>query len=643
MTQVDKDNHYNNHKINMKKQNKKLITLLPYIVSILFLAVYILLAIHYVQIIEPVMDEGTYLLKGKWYWQNIYQPFEENSPITNKPPLAFYSLGISQILFPPGLASGRYFAVFLGVLLLIGQWLTVRRLSGNWWAVLSIALYAISPAWIIYYSRAMTQVVTSLLIVWSLYFVLGDKRKQWQLISGAILAALVVMVRQNLLPLFLFILIYIVWENGFRKSIAPTLAGFFTFIGLNALYWPEIYFAIWQPFFPDLFDRMIINIFHLNSYTGDMGTSFLQRDYSLIYEIQVLFDCVRYFFLPIFTTLSSFIILSPKDLYFEKKNRKITFLAVSFLFLLIMHFGYAMYHNVILYSFPAYQAFYLPIGIILIPLIFNEMRSWNDKHKFWMLSLLVIVLCTGIGLSLYRQIAPFFMNWNIPSFSQHKIINGPYELWDVLLNQYNISIRLQEFLIPAIIGFFAGISILLLSRIIHKIIANKKTSLSYGSILFITCFILSILLSPTFILAANSSIETHPDLNVPVWYESIGEQLTKMIPAGSLVYWEGYTPISFLYLPNVEVFPQQLNMYFWYHTGGDSDFLETRGYWNEELALKWINEADILVFNEDAYASRFLKLDPSIQDDFNQLPFTQCIDPCDETSKSIILKRVPIE
>jgi hypothetical protein len=32
---------------------------------------------HYVPIIEPVMDEGTYLLKGKWYWENTYQPFQE--------------------------------------------------------------------------------------------------------------------------------------------------------------------------------------------------------------------------------------------------------------------------------------------------------------------------------------------------------------------------------------------------------------------------------------------------------------------------------------------------------------------------------------------------------------------------------------
>jgi uncharacterized BrkB/YihY/UPF0761 family membrane protein len=75
-----------------------------------------------------------------------------------------------------------------------------------------------SPSWIIYYSRAMTQVVTSLLIVWSLYFLLGEDRKQSQLIIGAILAALVVMVRQNLLPLFVFTLLYISVGKRFEEE-----------------------------------------------------------------------------------------------------------------------------------------------------------------------------------------------------------------------------------------------------------------------------------------------------------------------------------------------------------------------------------------------------------------------------------------
>ena len=625
----------------MKKNKQKIIDLLPFILSILILLVYVATAIHYVPIIEPVMDEGTYLLKGKWYWQNTYQPFEEGGPITNKPPLAFYSLGISQILFSPGLASGRYFAVFLSVLMLTGQWLTVKRLAGKWWATFSIALYALSPAWIIYYSRAMTQVVTSLLIVWSLYFCLGKDRKSYQLMLGAILAAMVVMVRQNLLPLFIFTLLYIIWENGFRKSILPVLGGIFTFIGFNALYWPQIYYSIWQPFFPKFLDSLITHVFHLSSSIGDMGTPFLNREYKPIYQIQVFFDCVRYFFLPVFISLASFIIYSPKDMFHKNENKKVAFLACSFLFLLILHYGYAMMDNDILYSFPAYQAFYLPLGIALIPFVFKETLSWQNKNRYWMLALFIILACTGIGLSLYRSVAAFFMNWNLPSISTRQFFHGPYELWDVLLNRFHISISTQEFVVPAIAGFLAGILIVILAGIFHKIVRGEKKEISYGSALFLVCFLLGIVLSPTFILAANGSIETNADMDIPAWYENIGEELAQTIPEGSLVYWEGYTPIPFLYLPDVKLFPPQLNMYFPYQIGGDPDFLEGRGYWNEELAQKWIKEADILVFNEEAYTNRFLKLDSSLQDDYRLLPFNQCMDPCDGTEGSVVLERIP--
>ena len=621
---------------------KKITTSLPRLFSVLIIAIYVLLAIHYAQIIEPVMDEGTYLLKGMWYWNDTYQPFEEYGPITNKPPLAFYSLGISQILFEPGLESGRYFAIFLSVLLLIGQWMTVKRLAGEWWATFSIALYIISPAWIIYYSRAMTQVVTSLLIVWSLYFFLGENRNKSQLIIGAILSACMVMVRQNLLPLFFFSLVYIVWENGFRKSWLPVLIGISTFIAFNLFYWSEIYTAIWYPYLPEFLNNIILNIFNLEYIPEAMGTSYLNREYIPIYEIQVLFDGVRYFFVPILATILSFIVLFPRKMFTEKVHRKTAFLACSFLFLSALHFGFVSYDNTILYSFPAYLAFYLPIGICLIPLFTKDILTLNNKTRHWVLSITILLLTTGIGLSLYRQIAPFFMNINLPSLSL-RTFSGPYELWDVLLNQYNISIRTQEFLIPAVVGLFTGVLILLLSKLFHAIIRRKNEAISYGSILILFVFCLAILLSPTFILAAQSSIATCPNTNILTRYEEIGAAMQGYFPKDSLIYWEGFTPIALLYLPDVEVFPAQLNMYFWYQNGGDADYLEKRGFWNEELALEWIDEADFLVFNQQAYLERFTTLSAQIQSQFVEIPNDITLDPCNEDSVVIILERVQPE
>lgn len=606
----------------------------------IIIIVYVLLAMHYVPIIEPVMDEGTYLLKGKWYWENIYQPFQEKGPLTNKPPLSFYSLGISQILFSRGLESGRYFAVFLGAILLIGQWLTVKRLAGTWWAAASIALYTISPAWIIYYSRAMTQVVTSLLIAWSLYFVLGEDRKQSQLIIGAILAAMVVMVRQNLLPLFMFTLLYILWENGLKKSIVPIFSGLIVFIGFNAIYWPEIYLHIWQPFLPNFFNEIVIDIFRLDSLTGNLGTANLIKKYDLIYELQVLFDGVRYFFIPIMASIIVFIILPIKNLLTIRRYRKVLYLAFNFVFLSIIHYFFAMYENNVLYSFPAYFAFYLPLGTILLPLLSKDIIEFNNKKKETVLILTVILTCTGIGLSLYREIAPYFMNIHLPSFRQRTLFHGPYMLWDVLLNRYNISIRLQEFIIPTCVGLIAGVMIIFWGKVIQRIITHAKgKSLPYGRILIIFIFFLSILITPTFILAGHNSIETCPNSNIPKIYEKAAEDLRSVIPSNSLVYLEGPTPVLFMYLPDIKIFPAQLNMQFNFRDGGDLATIENMSYWNDELAQRWIEESDFLFLDQATYESRFLNLSSELQNDFLKIPNHLTLDPCNTQYTIVILKR----
>jgi hypothetical protein len=154
------------------------------------------------------------------------------------------------------------------------------------------------------------------------------------------------------MPLFIFTLLYILWENGLKKSSIPILIGLAAFIGFNAIYWPEIYFYIWKPFFPGFVNDLIINLFSLQAPSGNLGSILLEREYGSIYETQVLFDSVRYYFIPILATITSFIVLFPKALFKEKKYRKTAFLAFSFLFLAVLHFYYVVLRNNILYSFP---------------------------------------------------------------------------------------------------------------------------------------------------------------------------------------------------------------------------------------------------------------------------------------------------
>jgi len=445
------------------------------------------------------------------------------------------------------------------------------------------------------------------------------------------------MVRQNLLPLFVFTLIYIWWENGFRKSLVSVLAGTLTFIGLNALYWPEIYFYIWKPYFPGFLNDLFISIFNLEVPAGNFGTALLDRDYGTLYETQVLFDGVRYFFVPILATILSFIILFPKKMFSEKAHRKTTFLTFSFLFLSILHFYYVVLKNNILYSFPAYLAFFLPLAVTLISLIYKGISEVEDHTRQWILSLTTVLFCTGIGLSLYREIAPVFMNIHLPSFSE-RMFRGPYPVWDVLLNRFHISIRAQEFLIPTFVGFLAGILILILAVIVKNALRRKKKATSYGSTVAFLTLGLGYLLTPTFILAGHGSIPTCSNFDYFAGYEEMGKSLQKIIPVNSHVYIEGYDPIIFLYLPNIQIHPAQLNKQFNFRNGGDASFAEKRGYWNDELALQWIQEADFLIFGQETYEQRFLSLDPELQSQFQQLETYNIPEICN-ISEMIILEK----
>lgn len=100
--------------------------------------VYFLQSLRYAFTLLSVEDEGGYLLKGYWYVTGQYIPFQDYGPFTNHMPLAFLIPGYIQQWFGTGLRSGRFFAVFLGLLFLVGLWLLVRRLAGHWWAAAAV-------------------------------------------------------------------------------------------------------------------------------------------------------------------------------------------------------------------------------------------------------------------------------------------------------------------------------------------------------------------------------------------------------------------------------------------------------------------------------------------------------------------------
>ena len=107
---------------------------------------YIVQAFIYAHTQFSVLDEGAYLVKGYLFATGQYTPFQDYGPWTNHMPLSFLIPGWVQAIFEPGLRTGRYFSIFLGIVLLLGLWWVTRRLGGRWWAAGAVWAIALNPA-----------------------------------------------------------------------------------------------------------------------------------------------------------------------------------------------------------------------------------------------------------------------------------------------------------------------------------------------------------------------------------------------------------------------------------------------------------------------------------------------------------------
>ena len=77
-----------------------------------------------------------------------------------------------------------------------------------------------------------------------------------------------------------------------------------------------------------------------------------------------------------------------------------------------------------------------------------------------------------------------------------------------------------------------------------------------------------------------------------------------------------------------------------YRVGGSPDDVEEHGYWNEELARRWMAEADFLVVEEDSLAYT-----PSPEDVLNLASYTRIIlppvNPCKSDTRLFVYRHSP--
>ena len=93
--------------ISPKLFKKELPSCLPLVLAGVGAILYLIQAIIYAHTTVSSLDEGSYLIKGMFYLNGVYKPFEPYGPLTNKAPFAFLIPGMAEYLFGAGLRQLR--------------------------------------------------------------------------------------------------------------------------------------------------------------------------------------------------------------------------------------------------------------------------------------------------------------------------------------------------------------------------------------------------------------------------------------------------------------------------------------------------------------------------------------------------------
>lgn len=550
---------------------------------------------------DTILDEGAYLLKGYLFVTGQYTIFQDNGVWSNHMPLAFLIPGLIQVIFGPGLRVARYFAVCISILMLLGVWLTARRVGGRWGAAVAVLAFAWNPALVKMYSVAVSQGLIACMFVWSLYFVLGEKRSLWQISLGALLAGAMFMTRINLAPVLPLLVIYIWWQHGKKAAAVAALSGGVIVAAGHVLYWPNI-LRLWAYWLPEAWTPFL-NSFRL---TGEAGIRFWDPELNFSRRLASFFHSYRFQYTFLVGILGSWL-LWPKGSNWQNKSdfRSAVYLSSLFVALWLAHLWATMGNEYCVYCLAGYIAFFNSAAILVIILsfpIWNRASGWIRQLA---IGIIVLVISTGIGFGAFEDIGNTLAGVRISRF-----FLGHFSQWretsalgEIVINIFHLNQQQVIRLLPAAFGFGAGVLLLTISGLIDSVYRRRhgRGFSSFGYWAITSFLIVGSLFTPTKVFSGG--YQTYAcGKNVIHSQEMIGEHLATLIPPGSRVYWRGrLSAVPLLYIPNVQIFPAQINGDYTIYIGGDSERLQKFGFWNEELAQQWANEADFILVARHYY------------------------------------------
>jgi hypothetical protein len=375
---------------------------------------------------------------------------------------------------------------------------------------------------------------------------------------------------------------YCFWQHG-RKNGWIVLGVFFLVLAAgHLLFWPDILY-LWERQIPSPRKMEVI------STLLDSGARI-----ALSSRIHSLGIAVRTFFFPL-------LVLALTVFFWKKKSRwekpwqfkAALFLCSTLIVLILTHVYASTMQNYCVYCATSYFAFFVPICVLLLPLIAPMMPTKMRLGANLGSAALLLASTTLIGFSYFEQVGYSLMNFQVPRLKEGRVISGTVALWQVLANKFDLGYDSLRMILPAGVGLVVGILLLIIFFVFQFFANRKQTAIRYGNF-GIPMLIIGFLFTP---LLSWPTQESFSNTNVPRLYQQVGQRLASVIVPGDKVFLDGnIASVPLLFAPKIELLPGQVNFVFSYSESGDSDSILRKGLWNDELANNWRKQSDLFIF-----------------------------------------------
>ncbi len=598
-------NYYNLLLISFANIRQKLdsYSFLPIILAVVGIIVYALQATNYMFSSRSILDEGLYLLKGYYFATGKYIPFQDYGVLTNHMPLSFVIPGLVQNWFGPGLLVGRVYSVVAGMLTLVGIWIAAKRLSGKWGAAFAVWAIALNVSLVKTYSVAFSQVLVALILSWLLAFAVGRETSRWQIIISGVLAGLLMMTRINMAPVVILLIAYFYFQHGAKEALIALAAVTVFVLFIHAIYWPGI-LRIWAYWIPKGWITQLDNYYppwkDVRSFTTSPFDVWIRNLDDVTWNpIASFWDGFRFNFIAMFGVAANLLLWPRRDQWRKSyRFRLALFLNTLFLVLLSIHMWASLSGaSCHAFCFSGYVGFFNIAGILALV---STVPYWQKNSSFVRIIVgivIILIVFTGVGFGSADALGKWLSEWQIPRFLVQTSGIEKATLWGIMENKFGIKYQFSLQILPALAGFLIAVSYIGIVTIWLKKI-RKRSLHRFPQTIMASVLVVGIVLSPTILLGGG---DRNLDCtgNVVENYEHIASQLQDEIPNGASIYYNASnSPISLLYLKDVQIYPPQLNNVFSFSKESDpmfSDELLRFGLWNQDLLEKWKGEADYVL------------------------------------------------